>query len=174
MYNNSIRNFIFLAPLEIISKIITTNICIPQKPPGDVCAIGLERERESKSGLPPLFFSTLPRWFRPTVSSSKPIGGCRWLFVLVVVPLSFFLSVVCVIDDRVFLSRHYASQMIAQSGKTLMYGLVCVLVWVCPCRLLMDGGSARNTTQKETEMVFFFALTNGHIFFRWRGVIINW
>lgn len=121
------------------------------------CMCDRPRERESKSGLPPLFFSTLPRWFRPTVSSSKPIGGCRWLFVLVVVPLSFFLSVVCVIDDRVFLSRHYASQMIAQSGKTLMYGLVCVLVWVCPCRLLMDGGSYKNTThtKKETEMVFF-------------------
>lgn len=157
MYNNSIRNFIFLAPLEIISKIITTNICIPQKPPGDVCMCDRPRERERVRA------DFLPYFFPPFRDDSvrlyhhqnrlAVVAGC---FVLIVVPLSFFLSVVCVIDDRVFLSRHYASQMIAQSGKTLMYGLVCVLVWVCPCRPLMDGGSYKNTTHTKKKPKWFF------------------
>ena len=69
---------------------------------------------------------------------------------------------VCVIDDRVFLSRHYASQMIVG---------ICITPFThIECRCAALNGYVQGD---DPNGFFFRTITAGFLFFIWR-VIINW
>jgi hypothetical protein len=164
MYNNSIRNFIFLAPLEIISKIITTNICIPQKPPGDVCTIGLERERVRADFLPyffPPFRDDSVRLYHHQ-NRLAVVAGClcssSFLFL-------FFVGSMCHWWPCFSVSSLRLANDSPEWENPYVWTCVCVSVSVS-LSALNGWGSYRNTTHKKRNRNgFFFALTNEHIFF---------